>query len=56
VAVVVRTATFYTRVKTGKLPEPTSEPAVVEAGALTVLERFDITRPVRLLGVRVLLV
>ena len=55
VAVVVRTSTFYTRVRTGKLPEPTREPAVVQAGARVVLQRFDITRPVRLLGVRVLL-
>jgi DNA polymerase-4 len=55
VAVVVRTATFFTRVKTSKLSEPTREAAVVEAGARAVLQRFDITRPVRLLGVRVIL-
>jgi len=55
VSVVVRTSTFYTRVKTGKLAEPTTDPAVVEAAARSVLDRFDITRPVRLLGVRVVL-
>ncbi|MET0692413.1 MAG: DNA polymerase IV [Propionibacteriaceae bacterium] len=55
VSVVVRTSTFYTRIKTGKLPEPTTDAAVVLAGAQTVLERFEITRPIRLLGVRVVL-
>jgi DNA polymerase-4 len=55
VSVVVRTSTFFTQVKTGKLLEPTKQPLVVEAKALDVLARFDITRPVRLLGVRVLL-
>jgi DNA polymerase IV len=30
----------------------TTDPEVVEAGALAVLARFDINRPVRLLGVR----
>ena len=55
VSVVVRTATFYTRVKTAKLPGPTTETSVVQAGARTVLERFELTRPVRLLGVRVVL-
>lgn len=55
VSVVVRTSTFYTRIKTGKLAEPTTEPDQVEARARDVLGRFEITRPVRLLGVRVLL-
>jgi DNA polymerase-4 len=55
VSVVVRTSTFYTRTKTGKLAEPTTQPDVVAARAREVLSRFDITRPVRLLGVRVLL-
>ena len=53
VGVVVRTASFFTQVKTGKLPAPTSDPAAVAAHALVVLDRFEITRPVRLLGVRV---
>ncbi len=55
VAVKVRTATFFTRTKIGKLQEPTSEVAVVVAGARRVLARFDLERPVRLLGVRVVL-
>jgi DNA polymerase-4 len=53
VAVIVRTASFFTQVKTGRLPEPTTDPAAVAAHALVVLGRFEITRPVRLLGVRV---
>lgn len=52
VAIVVRTASFYTAVKTGKLPIPTTDPDVVAEGARRVLGRFDIRRPVRLLGVR----
>ena len=55
VAVKVRTATFFTRSKIGKLPEPTTDPAVVVAKALEVLERFEAGRPIRLLGVRVVL-
>ncbi len=50
---IVRTASFFTAVKTGKLPAPTTDPAAVAAHALVVLDRFEITRPVRLLGVRV---
>jgi DNA polymerase-4 len=52
VGVTVRTRSFFTQVKTSKLPEVTTDPAVVEAGARAVLARFDIDRPVRLLGVR----
>jgi DNA polymerase IV len=52
VGVTVRTRSFFTQVKTGKLPEITSDPDIVEAGARQVLARFEITRPVRLLGVR----
>ena len=55
VAVKVRTATFFTRTKTSKLPQPTTDPAEVARAALVVLERFELTRPVRLLGVRVML-
>jgi DNA polymerase-4 len=55
VAVKVRTATFFTRTKISKLPEPTTDPAAVARAALVVLDRFEITRPVRLLGVRVVL-
>jgi DNA polymerase-4 len=52
VGVTVRTRSFFTQVKTGKLPEVTTDPKLIEAGARTVLARFDINRPVRLLGVR----
>jgi len=52
VAVKVRTRTFFTRTKIAKLPAPTTDPEVVAAMAATVLGRFEITQPVRLLGVR----
>lgn len=52
VGVTVRTRSFFTQVKTGKLSEVTTDPGIVEAGARRVLARFEITRPVRLLGVR----
>ena len=58
VAVKLRTATFLTRTKIRKLPAPTSDVAEVVAGALIVLERFDLRdpiRPIRLIGVRVVL-
>jgi DNA polymerase-4 len=55
VEVKVRTATFFTRTKSGKLPEPTTDRAVVVAKALEIVGRFEITRPIRLLGVRVML-
>ncbi|HEX4982727.1 MAG TPA: DNA polymerase IV [Ilumatobacteraceae bacterium] len=55
VAVKVRTATFFTRTKIHKLPQPTTDPAEVARTALVVVERFELTRPVRLLGVRVVL-
>ena len=53
VAVKVRTSTFFTRSKISKLPEPTTDPAEVARAALSVLDRFELFRPVRLLGVRV---
>ncbi|HEY5980760.1 MAG TPA: DNA polymerase IV [Microlunatus sp.] len=53
VGVIVRTSTFFTQVKTGKLPATAAETAPVVSKALEVLGRFEITRPVRLLGVRV---
>jgi len=52
VGVTVRTRTFFTQVKTGKLPEATTDAELVAAAARRVLARFEITRPVRLLGVR----
>lgn len=56
VAVKVRTATFFTATKIAKLRAgPTVDPEVVAAKALEVLGRFELARPVRLLGVRVVL-
>jgi len=55
VAVKVRTATFFTRTRSGKLPEPTTDPAVVVDKAREVLARFEGGRPIRLVGVRVVL-
>ena len=53
VAVKVRTSSFFTRTKISKLPAPTTDPQAVERAALAVLARFELDRPVRLLGVRV---
>ena len=55
VAVKVRTSSFFTRTKISKLPAPTTDPNEVAAMAMTVLARFGELRPVRLLGVRVVL-
>ncbi|GGN87923.1 DNA polymerase IV [Nocardia rhizosphaerihabitans] len=52
VSVTVRTKTFYTRSKQQKLPEPTSDIATIVDTALAVIDRFELDRPVRLLGVR----
>jgi DNA polymerase IV len=54
-AVKVRTATFFTRTKISKLAQPTTDADVVAAKALEVLGRFEVDRPIRLLGVRVVL-
>jgi DNA polymerase-4 len=53
VAVKVRFSSFFTQTRISKLPEPTREPEAVAAAALRVLGRFELGRPVRLLGVRV---
>jgi DNA polymerase-4 len=55
VAVKLRTATFFTRTRITKLAEPTTDPAAVVSAARLVLGRFEQGRPVRLLGVRVVL-
>jgi DNA polymerase IV len=55
VAVKVRTATFFTRTKISKLPDGTTDAKQVAAKALDVLGRFELDRPIRLLGVRVVL-
>lgn len=52
VGVIVRTATFFTRIRTAKLATPTTEPEPLRQRALVALGRFDLDRPVRLLGVR----
>ena len=53
VGITIRTRTFFTQVKTEQnSPRPRSIPDVVAAGAHGVLARFQITRPVRLIGVR----
>ncbi len=55
VAVKVRTASFWTRTKISKLPAPSTSADDVAAAARIVLDRFGELRPVRLLGVRVVL-
>ena len=55
VAVKVRTATFFTRTKISKLDAPSTDAELVAARALVVLGRFPLDRPIRLLGVRVVL-
>ncbi|MEV6430796.1 DNA polymerase IV [Nocardia sp. NPDC051463] len=52
VSVTVRTNTFYTRSKQAKLPEPTTDIARIVDTALHIIDRFDLDRPIRLLGVR----
>jgi len=56
VAVTVRTNTFYTRSKQEKLPAPTTDIATIVETALHIIDRFELDRPVRLLGVRLELV
>ena len=52
VAVKVRFAPFFTQTRSVPLPHPTSDAAAIEQAARDALSRFDLTRPVRLLGVR----
>ncbi|KAF0849455.1 DNA polymerase IV [Nocardia caishijiensis] len=52
VSVTVRTKTFYTRSKQRKLPSPTDDVSTITDTALAIIDRFDLDRPVRLLGVR----
>ncbi|HEY5857811.1 MAG TPA: DNA polymerase IV [Aldersonia sp.] len=53
VAVTVRTKTFYTRSRSRTLPAPSTDVGEITAAALVALDRFELDRPVRLLGVRV---
>ncbi|HEX9124207.1 MAG TPA: DNA polymerase IV [Actinomycetota bacterium] len=52
IVVKVRFAPFTTHTHGVSLPEPSMDPGPVRIGALVALERFELTRPVRLLGVR----
>lgn len=52
VAVKVRFAPFLTQTRSMTLDAPTSAAEVLREAALTVLARFEDSRPVRLLGVR----
>jgi DNA polymerase-4 len=53
VAVTVRTKTFFTSSHSKKLPAPTTDVDEVVTAAVTLLAKFPLDRPVRLLGVRV---
>lgn len=52
VAVKVRFAPFITKTRSVTLPAATSDSTVIEHAALEVFGRFELERPVRLLGVR----
>jgi DNA polymerase-4 len=52
ILVKVRFAPFFTTSHSVTLPQPAVEPEAIERGALAALDRFDLDRPVRLLGVR----
>jgi len=52
VAVKVRYVPFETRQRSLTLPEPSGEATAIADAAVTLLERFDRSRKVRLLGVR----
>lgn len=52
VSVTMRTNTFYTRTRIRKLDQPSVDTGVVTAAALRVFDLFELTHPVRLLGVR----
>ncbi|MEE2060795.1 DNA polymerase IV [Rhodococcus artemisiae] len=53
VEVKVRYAPFTTHTTSRALPDPTLDPSVISAAAVSLLERFDHERQVRLVGVRV---
>ena len=52
IIVKVRFAPFFTSTHGVPLTAPTMDPGAIEAGALAALAKFDLDRPVRLLGVR----
>jgi len=51
--VKVRFAPFFTSTHAAKLPEPTTDAEEILAGTFRALDRFELDRPVRLVGVRV---
>ncbi|MGW0803873.1 DNA polymerase IV [Nonomuraea sp. NPDC002799] len=53
VSVKVRFTPFRTRTRQSKLPAPTIDARVLSGAAVAILGRFDLDRPVRLLGVAV---
>jgi DNA polymerase-4 len=53
VAIKIRFTSFFTQTRVTKLSVPTTDIETVQQAALFVLDRVDIDRPVRLLGVRV---
>ena len=53
VTVKVRFAPFFTSTHGVALAEPTTDPGLIARGTLDALSRFELDRPVRLLGVRV---
>ncbi|MEX0651103.1 MAG: DNA polymerase IV [Actinomycetota bacterium] len=52
VTVKLRTSSFFTSTHGAKLAEPTTDLDRITEAALTALTRFELDRPVRLLGVR----
>ena len=52
VTLKVRYAPFETHTTTAPLPEPTFDPAVISDTAVALVDRFDHSRAVRLMGVR----
>jgi DNA polymerase-4 len=52
VAVKVRFAPFFTHTRSMTLAVPTDDVSLLEAAALEVLGKFELDRPIRLLGVR----
>jgi DNA polymerase-4 len=56
VVVKIRFAPFITNTHGAPLREPTIDAAAIEKAATTALERFELDRPVRLVGVKVELV
>ncbi len=53
VVVKVRFAPFVTHTRGVSLGEPSMDPAAIETTALAALARFELDRPIRLLGVKV---